>query len=193
MNLSMGNKNVVVGLLVIMVYFSMTVFIERTTSMPQFHEKAAAVVVDTKGSSNPLDHQVVDIKRGPVYRTGGLYFQNYYPASYVRVPNSGREAGYNMRLYSWIFALFNIAIGVIVGIQTRADRRLRAWASWLAVAGVILYPIRDLVFFWCRWFAVSAPSSVVYPIKIAGGVAMFVALLLALIVFVQGARQADAR
>ena len=101
MNLSMGNKNVVVGLLVIMVYFSMTVFIERTTSMPQFHEKA--------------------------------------------------------------------------------------------VAGVILYPIRDLVFFWCRWFAVSAPSSVVYPIKIAGGVAMFIALLLTLIVFVQGTRQADAR
>jgi len=193
MNLSMGNKNVVVGLLVILVYFSMTVFIERTTSMPQFHEKAAAVVVDTKGSSNLLDHQVVDIKRGPVYRTGGLYFLNYYPASYVRVPNASREAGYNMRLYAWMFALFNIVVGVIVGIQTRVDRRLRAWASWLAVAGVILYPIRDLVSFWCRWFAVNTPSSVIYPIKIAGGVAMFVALLLALIVFVQGARQADAR
>ena len=87
----------------------------------------------------------------------------------------------------------SIVIGVIVGIQTRVDRRLRAWASWLAVAGVILYPIRDLVSFWCRWFAVSTPSSVIYPIKITGGVAMFVALLLALIVFVQGARQADAR
>jgi len=109
------------------------------------------------------------------------------------VPNASREAGYNMRLYAWIFALFNIVIGVIVGIQTRVDRRLRAWASWLAVAGVILYPIRDLVSFWCRWFAVSTPSSVLYPIKITGGVAMFIALLLALIVFVQGARQADAR
>jgi hypothetical protein len=98
-----------------------------------------------------------------------------------------------MRLYAWIFALINIVIGVIIGIQTRADRGLRAWASWLAVAGVILYPIRDLVFFWCRWFTVSAPGSVVYPIKIAGGVAMFVALLLALIVFVQGVRQEDAR
>jgi hypothetical protein len=103
-------------------------------------------------------------KTNDVYRTGGFYFQNYYPASYVRVPNSSREAGYNMRLYAWMFALFNIAIGVIVGIQTRADRRLRAWASWLAVAGVILYPIRDLVFFWCaglrsarppRWFTPS--------------------------------------
>jgi hypothetical protein len=169
MNLSMGNKNVVVGLLVILVYFSMTVFIERTTSMPQFHEKAAAVVVDTKGSANPLDHQVVDIKRGPVYRTGGLYFQNYYPASYVRVPNSSREAGYNMRLYAWMFALFNIAISIIVGIQTRADRRLRAWASWLAVAGVILYPIRDLVFSGAaglrsarphRWFTRSRSQAV---------------------------------
>ena len=193
MNLSMGNKNVVVGLLVIMVYFSMTVAIERTTSLPQFHEKAAAVVLDTKGSANPLDHQVVDIKRGPAYRTGGLYFQNYYPASYVRVPNSGREAGYNMRLYAWIFALFNIAIGVIVGLQARANRSLRAWASWLALVGVILYPVRDLVSFWCRWFAVSAPSSMLYPIKITGGIAMFAALLLALIVFVQGARQQDAR
>jgi hypothetical protein len=193
MNLSMGNKNVVVGLLVIMVYFSMTFFIEKTTSMQQFHDKAAAAVIDTKGSPNLLDHQVVDFKRGPAYRTGGIYFLNYYPASYVRVQNSSREAGFNMRLYAWIFALFNIAIGVIVGIQTRADQRLRAWASGLAVAGVLLYPIRDLVFFWCRWFAVSAPASVVYPIKVAGGLAMFVALLLALVVFVQGARRTQAQ
>jgi hypothetical protein len=193
MNLAMGNKNVIVGLLVIMVYFSMTFFIEKTTSMIQFHEKAAAVIVDTKGSSNLLDHQVVDIKRGPAYRTGGIYFLNYYPDSYVRVHNSSREAGYNMRLYAWIFALFNIAIGVIVGIQTRADRKLRAWASWLALAGVILFPLRDLVFFWSRWFMVRAPGSLVYPIKTAGAVAMFVALLLALIVFMQGARQESIR
>jgi hypothetical protein len=92
---------VIVGLLAIMVYFAMTLFIERTTSMLQFHEKA--------------------------------------------------------------------------------------------VAGVVLYPIRDLVFFWCRWFTVSAPGSVVYPIKVAGGAAMFIALLLALIVFVQGARQEAVR
>ena len=63
----------------------------------------------------------------------------------------------------------------------------------LAVAGVILYPLRDLVSFWCRWFAVSAPSAVLYPIKITGGIAMFAALLLALVVFVQGARQQDVR
>ncbi len=185
----MGNKNVIVGLLVIMVYFSMTLFIDRMGSKHQFHQQAAAVVIDTKGSSNLLDHQVVDIKRGPAYRKSGLYFTNYSPASYVPVPNSSKDAGYNMRLYAWIFALFNIVIGFIVGIQTGADRKLREWASWLALAGVILYPIRDAVFFWCRWFIVRAPSSVVYPIKWIGGVTMFIALLLSLIVFVQGARR----
>jgi len=189
MNLDMGNKNVIVGLLVIMVYFSMTLFIDRMGSKHQFHQQAAAVVIDTKGSANLLDHQVVDVKRGPAYRKSGLYFTNYSPASYVPVPNSSREAGYNMRLYAWIFALFNIIIGFIVGVQTRADRKLREWASWLALAGVILYPIRDAVFFWCRWFIVRAPASVVYPVKWIGGVTMFIALLLSLIVFVQGARQ----
>jgi hypothetical protein len=193
MNLAMGNKNVVVGFLVILLYFSMTVFIERTTSVHQFHDKAAAAVIETKGSPNLLDHQVTDMKRGPAYRTGGLYFTNYYPASYVRVPNAGREAAYNMRLYAWIFALFNIAIGVIVGLQSGAPLKLRVWTSWLAVAGVVLYPIRDAVAFWCRWFSVSAPSQIIYPIKWAGGLAMFAALLLALIVFVQGARQATAK
>jgi hypothetical protein len=146
-------------------------------------------VIDTKGSPNLLDHQVTDIKRGPAYRKAGLYFTNYSPASYIPVPNSGRDAGYNMRLYAWLFALLNIVIGIIVGIQTRADRGLREWASWLALAGVILYPIRDTVFFWCRWFIVQAPASVVYPIKWVGGVTMFIALLLALIVFIQGTRQ----
>jgi hypothetical protein len=193
MDLSLGNKNVVVGLVVILIYFSMTVFIERTTAMHQFQDKAAAVVIDTKGSQNLLDHQVVDMKRGPAYRTGGLYFTNLYPASYVRVPNSGREAGYNMRLYAWMFALFNIAIGVIIGLQSGASAKLRAWASWLAIVGVVLYPIRDTVSFWCRWFAVSAPSSVLYPVKWIGGAAMFAALLMALVVFVQGARQASVK
>lgn len=193
MNLTMGNKNVVVGFLVILIYFSMTFFIEKTTSMHQFHDKAAAVVIDTKGTPDLLDDQVVDMKKGPAYRTGGLYFTNYYPASYVRVSNSGREAAYNMRLYAWIFALFNIAIGVIVGLQSGANLSLRAWASWLAVVGVVLYPIRDTVSFWCRWFSVSAPSSVLYPIKWIGGAAMFLALLMVLIVFVQGTRDARAR
>ena len=193
MNLTMGNKNVVVGFLVILIYFSMTFFIEKTTSMHQFHDKAAAVVIDTKGSPDLLDDQVIDIKKGPAYRTGGLYFLNYYPASYVRVSNTGREAGYNMRLYAWIFALFNIAIGVIIGLQSGASVKLRAWASWLAVAGVVLYPIRDMVSFWCRWFSVRTPSSVLYPTKWIGGAAMFLALLMALIVFLQGTRKAGAK
>jgi hypothetical protein len=189
MNLAMGNKNVIVGLLVIMVYFSMTPFIDRMGAMHQFHNKAAAVEIDTKGSANLLDHQVVDIKKGPAYRKAGLYFTNYTPASYVAVPNSQRDAGLNMRLYAFMFALFNIVIGFIVGVQTGAARKLREWASWLALSGVILYPIRDAVFFWCRWFIVRAPSSVVYPIKWVGGVTMFLALILSLIVFVQGARK----
>ena len=143
MNLSMGNKNVVVGLVVLMLYLSMSFFIERTSAMHQFHEKAAAVVVDTKGSSSLLDHQVVDVKRGPAYRKGGIFFTNYYPASYVRVPNSVREAGYNMRWYAWWFALFNIVVGIIVGIQKQANLRLRTWASWLAIVGcVALSPSR---------------------------------------------------
>jgi hypothetical protein len=194
MDLAAGNKNVVVGLVVIMVYLSMTFFIERTAALHQFHEKAAAALVDTKGSSNLLDHQVIDMKRGPAYRTGGIYFKNYYPASYVRVPNSARDAGYNMRLYAWMFALFNIAIGIIVGLQTEAGRRLRAWASWLAVAGVVLFPIRDLVAFWGRWanpeFSLGALGPWVYPLKWIGGTAMFLALILSLIVFVQGMRRA---
>ena len=197
MNLSMGNKNVVVGLIVMMVYLSMTFFIERTAGLLRFHEKAAAAVVDAKGSSNLLDHQVVDMKRGPAYRVAGIFFTNYNPASYVRVPNSSRDAGFNMRLYAWIFALFNIAIGVIVGIQTEASRTLRAWASGLAVMGVVLYPIRDAVYFWGRWldpnFSPHAPGFVLYPLMWIAGTAMFLALFFSLVVFVQGARQAAAK
>lgn len=196
MNLTIGNKNVVVGLVVIMLYLSMTFFIERTSALHQFHEKAAAAVVDTKGSSNLLDHQIVDMKRGPAYRIGGIYFTNHYPASYVRVANSSRDAGYNMRLGAWMFALFNIAIGLIVGIQTQAGLRLRRWASWLALLGVVLYPIRDAFSFWARWlspyFAVGVPGRVLYPMMWIGGTAMFIALLLSLLVFVQGARRTAA-
>ena len=72
MNLSIGNKNVVVGLVVMMLYLSMSFFIERTAAMHQFQDKVAAVVVDTKRSSNLLEHQVVDMKRGPVYLKGDL-------------------------------------------------------------------------------------------------------------------------
>lgn len=197
MDLTVGNKNVVVGLIVMMIYLSMTFFIERTVALHAFNEKAAAAVVDTKGSSNLLDHQVVDMKRGPAFRAAGIFFTNYNPASYVRVPNSSREAGYNMRLYAWMLALFNIAIGVIVGIQTQASRSLRTWASRLAVLGVVLYPIRDAVYFWGRWlnpnFSPHAPGYLLYPIIWTGGAAMFLALFFSLLVFVQGARHPAAK
>ncbi len=197
MNLSMGNKNVVLGLIVIMVYLSMTFSIERTSSLHAFHSKAAAAVVDTKGSSNLLDHQVVDVKRGPAYRTGGIYFTNYYPASYVAVPNNSREAGSNMRFYAWMFGLFGIAIGMIVGLQTQASLALRSWASWLAVVAVVLFPVRDTVGFWGRYlnpnYSFGPLGPIVYPIKWIGGTAMFLALLLALFVFVQGAQRATTK
>ena len=196
MNLSMGNKNVVIGLVVIMVFLTMSVHIERTASQHAFQSKATAAVVDTKNSPNLLEHQVTDIRRGPAYRTGGIYFTNYYADSYVPVPNSFYFTAYNMRLYAWIFALFGIAVGFIVGTQTQASLAMRQWASWLAVAGVLLYPIRDLYFFWGRWmnpsFSGGWVSQVVYPLKNLGGVAIFLALLLSLAVFVQGARRTTA-
>ena len=197
MNLSMGNKNVVIGLIVMLVYLSMTFFIERTAALLAFHDKAAAVVVDTKGSPDLLKHEIVDMKRGPVYRTGGIYFLNYYPNAYVRVPNTAKDAAYNMRLYAWLFALFNIAVGVIVGLQAQASRGLRAAASWLAIAGVVLYPIRDAVYFWGKWwnpsFNYGGPGPVLYPLMWIGGTAMFLALLFSLVVFVQGARLAPVK
>jgi len=195
MNLSMGNKNVVVGLVVIMVYMAMSFFIERTAALHGFHSKAAAAGVDSKGTPGLLDDQVTDVRRGPAYRTGGIYFTNHYAASYVPVANNFREAAYGMRLYAWLFALFGIAVGFIVGVQTQVSRALRSWASWLAVLAVVLYPVRDTVAFWGRWlnpsFSLGALGPVVYPIKWIGGAAMFVSLLLSLVVFVQGARHAS--
>lgn len=197
MDLSMGNKNVVLGLIVILLFLAMSVHIERTASQHAFQSKAAAAVVDTKGSSNLLEHQITDFRRGPAYRTGGIYFTNYYAASYVPVPNNFYFTAYNMRLYAWIFALFGITVGFIVGVQTQASRALREWASWLAVAAVVLYPIRDLYFFWGRWmnpeFSGGWVSQIVYPLKNLGGLAMGLAVLLALMVFLQGSKQAVAR
>ncbi|MFH0980622.1 MAG: hypothetical protein V2A79_03670 [Planctomycetota bacterium] len=198
MNLAMGNKNVVIGLVVILLFLAMSVHIERTASQIAFNAKAAAAVVDTKNNSpNLLEHQITDVRKGPAYRTGGIYFTNYYAASYVPVPNNFYFTAYNMRLYAWIFALFGIAVGFSVGIQTPASLALRQSASWLAVLGVVLYPIRDVYFFWGRWmdpaFSGGWVSQVVYPLKMLGGVAMGLALLLSLVVFVQGSREAAAQ
>jgi hypothetical protein len=197
MDLAMGNKNVVVGLLAILLFIPMSVHIERSASQHAFQAKAMAAVVDTKGNSpNLLEHQITDVRKGPAYRTGGIYFTNYYAASYVPVPNNFYFTAYNMRLNGWLFGLFCIVVGFIVGVQTLASPALRCWASWLAVAAAILYPIRDIYFFWGRWmnpeFSGGWISQVVYPMKFAGGVAMGVALLLTLIVFLQGAKQAAA-
>lgn len=196
MNLTIGNKNVVLGLVVILLFLTMSVHIERTASQLAFQAKAAAAVVDAKNSPNLLEHQITDIRRGPAYRTGGIYFTNYYAASYVPVPNNFYFTAYNMRLYAWLFALFGIAVGFIVGIQTQASRALREWASWLAAAAVVLYPIRDVYFFWGRWmdpaFSGGWVSQVVYPLKNLGGVAMGLALLLTLVVFVQGSKRTSA-
>jgi hypothetical protein len=197
MNLSMGNKNVVLGLVVIILFLTMSVHIERTGSQHGFHSKAAAVTVDTKNTPDLLDDQITDVRKGPAYRTGGIYFTNYYAASYTPVPNSFYFTAYNMRLYAWIFALLGITVGFIVGVQTQASAALRQWASWLAILAVILYPIRDVYFFWGRWmsqeFSGGWVSQVVYPLKFLGGTAMGLALLLALVVFVQGAKRASPR
>jgi hypothetical protein len=153
--------------------------------------------VDTKGTADPLDDQVTDMKRGPAYRAGGIYFTNHYPNSYVRVSNSGRDAAYNMRWYAWWFALFNIAVGLIVGLQRQAGTKLRAAASWLALIGLALYPLRDTLGFWGRYldpkYSAGTLGPVMYPLMWIGGAAMFLALLFAVIVFVQGTRQPAAR
>ncbi len=194
MDLSMGNKNVILGLLAIILFLTMSVNIERTASRHGFHGKAAAAVIDTKNTPDLLDDQVTDVRKGPAYRTGGIYFTNYYAASYVPVPNNFYFTAFNMRLNAWLFALLGIAVGFIVGVQRQASLALRQWASWLAVAAVVLYPIRDLYFFWGRWmnesFSGGWVSQIVYPMKFLGGTAMGLALLLSLIVFVQGARNA---
>jgi hypothetical protein len=63
--------------------------------------------------------------------------------------------------------------------------------------GVILYPIRDAVYFWGKWlnpnFNYGGPGPVLYPLMWLGGSAMFLALLLALVVFMQGAKLAAAK
>jgi hypothetical protein len=89
MNLTVGNKNVVIGLIVLMVYLSMTFFIERTAALHGFHVKAAAAVLETKNSPNLLDHQITEARKGPAYRVGGIYFTNYYPGC---TPGSSRSS-----------------------------------------------------------------------------------------------------
>ena len=82
-------------------------------------------------------------------------------------------------------------------MQTQVSVALRQCASWLAILAVILYPIRDVYFFWGRWlnqeFSGGWVSQVAYPLKFLGGTAMGLALLVALVVFVHGAKRASLR
>jgi hypothetical protein len=94
-----------------------------------------------------------------------------------------------MRFYTWASALW-----VIVGLPRQAGMTLRSWPSCLAIVGVILFSVRETVGFWGRWFnpddTFGAIGPIIYPIKWIGGAAVFLALLLGLIVFVQGAQRA---
>lgn len=109
-------------------------------------------MVGNEGSPNLPDHQISDKKRGPAYRTGGIY---------------------NMRFYAWMAALFGIAVGVVAGQQAQASMALRSRASRLAVIGVVMFPVRDTVGFWGCWFkpnyGFGPLGPIIYPIKWLGG------------------------
>ena len=96
----------------------------------------------------------------------------------------------------------NVVIGLVVillfltmSVHIERTASQHAFQS-TAVAAVVLYPIRDVYFFWGRWmspaFSGGWVSQVVYPLKNLGGAAMGLALLLALVVFLQGAKRASA-
>lgn len=189
MNLKYGNKNVISGIVAILTTLPLTFFIERAGAKHQFHDKAAQVVIDGKNTPQFEDDQVTDIKKGPAYRIGGLYFNNVYPDSYVRVFNFYREAGLNARLFLWVFGFLNILVGIVVGLKSGAGKPLRKTASIFALVG-FLFVVRDLVFFCGKYlnadFTPLSSAPVLYPLFVAGGAAMFVAGILSLAIFVRG-------
>jgi hypothetical protein len=67
----------------------------------------------------------------------------------------------------------------------------------LALTGLVLFPLRDTLGFWGRYlnpqYSAGTMGPILYPLMWAGGTAMFLSLLLAIVVFVQGARQAAHR
>ena len=192
MNFNIGNKNIILGLILFLVYLSTSFFIERTSALHGFHSKAASVKVDTKGTEDLLDDEIELVDKGLAYRKGGIYFDNRYPLSYVPVPNFFRDAGINMRLYGWIFSLFCIITGILVGLAEKANGKLRSSASILTFIGTLLYPIRDGVYFWGKWnnpdFSPMAVGPFIYPLVIFSGVCMFVGILLTLVVFIHGTK-----
>lgn len=191
MDLKYGNKNVICGIVAILLALPLTFFIERAGAKHQFHDKAAQALIDAKNTPQFDDDQVTDIKKGPAYRMGGLYFNNVYPDSYVRVFNFYREAGQNLRLFLMMFGLLNILIGVVVGLKSGAGKSLRKTASVFALVG-FLFVLRDFVFFTGKYlnpeFTPMSSAPILYPLMIVGGVAMFVAGVLSLLIFVRGIR-----
>jgi len=81
------------------------------------------------------------MKRGPAYRTGGIYFTNHYPNVCTRIQLRTRRR-LHMRWYAWWFALFNIAVGAIVGIQKAATRRCARGILACADRPWCYYPLR---------------------------------------------------
>lgn len=189
MNLKYGNKNIIAGGIAIALALPLTFFIERAGAKHAFHDKAAQAVIEAKNTAQLEDDVVIDTKRGPAYRVGGLYFKNYYPDSYVRVFNFYREAGLNARLFLIVFGFLNILIGIAVGMKSGAPKPLRRWTSILALVG-FLFVLRDFIFFWGRYanpeFSAMGAAGLLYPLMITGGSAMFIAVVLSLTIFRQG-------
>lgn len=193
MDLKYGNKNIVAGIVAILIALPLTFFIERAGAKHQFHDKAAQAVIDTKNTPQFDDDQVSEIKKGPAYRMGGLYFNNVYPDAYVRVFNFYRESGLNMRLFLIVFGLLNILAGIVVGLKSGAGKAMRKTASVFALVG-LLFVLRDSVFFIGRYvnpeFSPMSSAPILYPLMIAGGTAMFVAGILSLVIFLRGVKNA---
>ena len=74
--------------------------------------------------------------------------------------------------------------------------KLLLLALWPMLASVVVW-VGAALFFWGRWadpnFSAGWIAPFVYPLKWLGGAAMFLALLLALIVFIQGTQHATAK
>lgn len=189
MDFRYGNKNIIAGGVALLLALPLTFFAERAGAMHQFHDKAAQAAIDTKNTPQPEDDQVTDIRKGAAYRVGGLYYKNYYPDAYVRVFNFYREAGQNARLFLWVFGFLNILVGVIAGLKLGAGKALRRWASNFALVG-FLFVLRDLVFFFGKYtnpeFSPAGSAPILYPLMIAGALAMATAIVLSLVIFVRG-------
>lgn len=186
MDFKYGNKNIIAGGIAVLLALPMTFFVERAGANHAFHDKAAQAVVETKNTPQLEDDVVTEIKRGPAYRVGGLYYKNYYPDAYVRVFNFYREAGQNTRLFLIVFGFLNILIGIVVGYKSGAGKSIRKAASVLALVG-FLFILRDFVFFWGRYngaeFSPMGSAPLLYPLMIAGAMSMMLAIIFSLVIF----------